>query len=101
MTDLVMKTDLLILDDLGTEYLTPFYSSTIYNIINTRLNFKKPTIISTNLTHEEIQERYDERVVSRITTQYKNMQFTKNIFMILNFANKNHRKGETKVEIKI
>lgn len=75
MTDLVMKTDLLILDDLGTEYLTPFYSSTIYNIINTRLNFKKPTIISTNLTHEEIQERYDERVVSRITTQYKNMQF--------------------------
>ena len=33
--------------------------------------------------------------------QYKNMQFTKNIFMILNFANKNHRKGEKKIEIKI
>lgn len=76
MTDLVMKTDLLILDDLGTEHKTPFYSSTIYNIINTRLNRKKATIINTNLTYEEIRERYDERVVSRITTQYANLQFS-------------------------
>lgn len=76
MTDLVMQTDLLIMDDLGTEHKTPFYSSTIYNIINTRLNRHKPTIISTNLTHEEMKQRYDERVVSRITTQYANMHFS-------------------------
>lgn len=75
MTDLVMQTDLLILDDLGTEHTTPFYSSTIYNIINTRLNRKKTTIINTNLTYEDIQKRYDERIVSRLTTQYMNMQF--------------------------
>lgn len=75
MTDLVMMTDLLILDDLGTEHKTQFYASTIYNIINTRLNRKKATIINTNLTYEEIRERYDERVVSRLTTQYMNMEF--------------------------
>ena len=49
MLDLVMDTELLIRDDLGTEYETKFYSSTIYNIINTRLNRSKPTIISTNM----------------------------------------------------
>jgi len=76
MTDLVMQTDLLILDDLGTEHKTPFYSSTIYNIINTRLNRQKPTIISTNLDYGDIKERYEARVVSRITTQYKSMQFS-------------------------
>ncbi len=73
--DLVMDTELLILDDLGTEYETQFYSSTIYNIINTRLNRGKPTIISTNLDYAGIRRRYDERVVSRITAVYTCMEF--------------------------
>ena len=73
--DLVMKTDLLILDDLGTEYESQFYSSTIYNIINTRLNSGKPTIINTNLELSVIRRRYDERVVSRITGVYRCMEF--------------------------
>lgn len=75
MIDLVMETELLILDDLGTEYETPFYSSTVYNIINTRLNSGKPTIISTNLELAVIRRRYDERVVSRITGVYTCMEF--------------------------
>lgn len=75
MMNLVMDTELLILDDLGTEYETPFYSSTVYNIINTRLNSGKPTIISTNLDYSGIRRRYDERVVSRITAVYTCMEF--------------------------
>lgn len=75
MINLVMDAELLILDDLGTEYESPFYSSTIYNIINTRLNSGKATIISTNLDYEGIRRRYDERVVSRITAVYKCMEF--------------------------
>lgn len=75
MINLVMNTDLLILDDLGTEYETAFYSSTVYNIINTRLNSGKPTIISTNLDFAGIRRRYDERVVSRITSVYVCMEF--------------------------
>ncbi|MCD7891402.1 MAG: ATP-binding protein [Ruminococcus sp.] len=73
--DLIMDTDLLILDDLGTEYESTFYSSTIYNIINTRLNRSKPTIISTNLNHDDIRRRYDERLVSRITAVYTCLEF--------------------------
>ncbi|MDE6500934.1 MAG: ATP-binding protein [Ruminococcus sp.] len=76
MTDLVMQSDLLILDDLGTEYTTPFYTSTIYNIINTRLNHSKPTIISTNLDKYEITDRYEERVSSRLFTMYIRFEFT-------------------------
>ncbi|MDE5619217.1 MAG: ATP-binding protein [Ruminococcus sp.] len=76
MTDLVMETDLLILDDLGTEHTTPFYSSTIYNIINTRLNRAKPTIISTNLSKYEITNRYDARVSSRLFTMYVRFEFS-------------------------
>lgn len=75
MTDLVMQTDLLILDDLGTEHTTPFYSSTIYNIVNTRLNRKKPTIISANLSKYDITKRYDERVSSRLFTMYVRLEF--------------------------
>lgn len=75
MIDLVMTTDLLILDDLGTEYETPFYNATIYNIINSRLNSGKATIISTNLDLAGIKRRYDERVVSRIISVYTCLAF--------------------------
>ena len=75
MIDLVIETDLLILDDLGTEYETAFYNATIYNIINTRLNSGKPTIISTNLDFGGIKQRYDERVVSRIVAAYTCLEF--------------------------
>lgn len=73
--DTVMGTDLLILDDLGTEYETSFFNATIYNIINTRLNSGKPMIISTNLDFEGIRRRYDDRVVSRLVAAYVCLEF--------------------------
>ena len=75
MIDLIMDTDLLILDDLGTEYETQFYNATIYNIVNTRLNSSKPTIISTNLDFAGINSKYGERVVSRIVAAYTCLEF--------------------------
>ena len=75
MIDLVMDTDLLILDDMGTEYESQFYNATIYNIINTRLNCGKPSIISTNLDLSGIARRYDNRVVSRIISMYSCLEF--------------------------
>lgn len=75
MIDLIMECELLILDDLGTEFETPFYNSTIYNIINTRLSAGRPTIISTNMDFRAISQRYDERVVSRITSGYTCLEF--------------------------
>ena len=62
----ICSCDLLIFDDLGSEHHTPFYESTLYNIINTRINTGKPMIISTNLSKEELASTYNERIISRI-----------------------------------
>lgn len=59
--------DLLILDDLGMEFDSPFNRVCLYNILNARLLEGKPTIISTNLGHSAIAERYGDQIASRIT----------------------------------
>lgn len=58
--------DLLIIDDLGTEMLTQFSMSALYTLINDRLLEEKPTIVSTNLTPTEIQNRYSQQISSRL-----------------------------------
>jgi len=72
---LVNNSDLLIIDDLGTEFESPFYLSTIYNIINTRINMSKSTIINTNLSLKDIETRYSKRISSRLSTMYTCMVF--------------------------
>ena len=64
--DKYLECDLLILDDLGTEVVNQFTVSTLYNLINTRQNKGLATIISTNLSAEELASRYDDRIYSRI-----------------------------------
>ena len=71
----LLNTDLLVLDDLGSEFQTSFYESVIYNLINTRLNLALPTIISTNLTKDEMQQRYNDRIISRIFGGYQSFCF--------------------------
>ena len=51
--DIIENADLVILDDLGSEFQTSFTDSVIYEIINERINLGRPTIISTNLTNEK------------------------------------------------
>ncbi len=72
----LLQCDLLILDDLGTEFSTPFVTAALYNIINTRLMSDKPTIISTNLSMKELLARYGERMVSRMIGGYCRVVFT-------------------------
>lgn len=64
--DGLLDVELLILDDLGAEFSSSFNLSTVYNLINTRCNRRKPTIISTNLTAQELEQKYSHRVVSRL-----------------------------------
>lgn len=71
----VLDSDLVIIDDLGAEFESAFNSSCLYNIVNTRLNMSKPTIINTNLTPQEIERRYTNRVASRLLTMYKCLKF--------------------------
>ena len=72
---LITDCDLLIIDDLGTEFTTRFSVSAIYNIINTRMIVSKPTIISTNLTIAELQEKYNARIISRIIGSLDRVEF--------------------------
>ncbi len=74
----ITSVDLLIIDDLGAEVKNPFNHSTIYNIINTRINKHLPTIISSNLTNNDVAERYDDRVASRIFGEYTYLRFVGN-----------------------
>ncbi len=71
----LINADLLIMDDLGSEFLTPFYESCIYNIINGRINLKKPTIVSTNLDRNEFNGRYNERICSRVFNEFTPVLF--------------------------
>ncbi len=71
--DEVLNTDLLIIDDLGTEFKSNYSVSCIYNIINTRILKKIPTIISTNYDHDVFYEFYDMRIMSRIAGEYSTL----------------------------
>ena len=67
--------DLLILDDLGTEMSSQFTVSCLYNILNTRINKKKATIINTNLTQEELRRKYADRITSRLFGEFRPLAF--------------------------
>lgn len=71
--DNLLNVDLLIIDDLGTECINNMKFSELFNIINTRLlnsNKITKTIISTNLSLDNLFSTYDERIVSRLVGNY-------------------------------
>lgn len=61
-----LECELLILDDLGTEFISQFTVSCLYNLLNTRMNKGLATVISTNLSPRELSEKYEDRIYSRI-----------------------------------
>lgn len=72
---LLFNCDLLIIDDLATEFSNAFSQTELFNIINTRLLNQKKTIISTNLNPIELGEHYGERITSRFFGHYQLIQF--------------------------
>ncbi len=64
----IENADLLIIDDLGTEFRTAFSETAVYQIINNAILNSKPMIISSNLSITELEERYGQRVVSRLNS---------------------------------
>lgn len=66
----IYNCDLLIIDDLGTEMTNTFVASQLFSCLNERHLRKNSTIISTNLSLEELRDRYSDRVFSRITSHY-------------------------------
>ncbi len=75
INDMLLECDLLIVDDLGTEFHTQFSISEIYNILNSRILSLKPIIINTNLNLLELEKIYSERFVSRIMGNAEKLDF--------------------------
>lgn len=71
----MLACDLMILDDLGTEMPTPMADSALYTLINTRLVEGKKTIISTNLSFDEMEKRYSGQICSRLRGEYRLLPF--------------------------
>lgn len=66
IVDKYSNTPLLILDDLGAEKTTEFSLQTLYIILNRRYNEQLQTIITSNLTLDEVKDRLGDRIASRI-----------------------------------
>ena len=61
--------DLLIIDDLGTEFVTPYFITTFYSLLNNRLGAHLPTIVTTNITDGSmLEKRYTEKISSRLSS---------------------------------
>ena len=75
LLDTLFDVDMLIIDDLGTESISTITISDLFNVINSRYLNQTSTIISTNLTFNQLKERYSERIVSRIIGQYTLLRF--------------------------
>lgn len=75
-TERYRECDLLIVDDLGTEIANSFTVSTLYNLLNTRIQSGKPMIVSTNLTVENLQKQYGDRIYSRLIGEFTVLLFT-------------------------
>ena len=68
----IKRCDLLILDDLGSEYINSYYNAILYDIINSRLSENKATIITSNIDDaSKIQARYGDKITSRIIGCFK------------------------------
>ena len=79
----MLDCDLMILDDLGTEMVTSLTISALYTMINTRTINRKPMIISTNCTNEELGRKYTPQICSRISGEFKTLPFCGNDIRIL------------------
>ncbi len=68
--DHIFDCDLLIIDDLGTEFANSFTNSRLFQCLNERMLRGKSTIISTNYSLGQIRDQYSERITSRVISQY-------------------------------
>ncbi len=82
-TDEILNAELLVIDDLGTEFITNYVQSLFYDIVNSRLLRGLPTIINTNLSFEELEARYTPRITSRLIGEYNVKSFAGSDIRIL------------------
>ncbi len=62
----IMDADLVVWDELGIKNATQFEHEHLLNLINTRIDYNKSNIYTSNLTAEQLRERLGDRLYSRI-----------------------------------
>ncbi|AJA50007.1 DNA replication protein DnaC [Clostridium pasteurianum DSM 525 = ATCC 6013] len=75
LEDLLLNCDLLILDDLGTEQITDFSSTELFNLLNKKLLLNKKMLISSNYSLERLSRTYSERITSRLFGNFNLFKF--------------------------
>lgn len=75
--------DLLIIDDLGTEFTNNVTVAVLYSLLNERLLAGKSMVLSTNLNSDEIARRYSPQIASRLQGNFKNLVFVGNDIRVL------------------
>ncbi len=74
-TKAIYNCDLLIIDDLGTEFVNEFTRTALFNVLNSRINHKRKMIVSTNLSLLDVKRIYTERISSRINEHFLRLRF--------------------------
>ena len=69
--DYIEEVDVILIDDLGTEFSNSFTTSRFFALLNQRILDRKTMLISTNLNFKELREMYSDRVVSRFMSDYE------------------------------
>lgn len=73
--DSMLEADLLVLDDLGTEFLNAYVAGKLYELVNGRMG-RSPTIYTTNICQKAMLDaRYDEKITSRLLGGCERMRF--------------------------
>ncbi|MFL0195089.1 ATP-binding protein [Clostridium sp. WILCCON 0269] len=75
LEDLIINCDLLIIDDLGSEQITDFSKTELFNLINRKLLKQNKMLISTNCDLEELLKSYSERISSRLLGEFTLCKF--------------------------
>ena len=84
---MISGADLLIIDDLGTELTNAFTASELFRLINERARDRRSTVISTNLSLQQLKEQYSERIISRIMSRYTMVRMAGEDIRILKVLN--------------
>ena len=72
---LIADCELLIIDDLGTELNNSMTNAELFRCLDERLKKGQATLISTNLSLNELRDTYADRIASRIISEYQIIRF--------------------------
>ncbi|MCL2322501.1 MAG: DnaA/Hda family protein, partial [Oscillospiraceae bacterium] len=75
LEDLIYNCDLLIIDDFGIEVTNDYTYLDLFNMLNKKMLYNKKMLISTNLILENLLEKYEERIYSRLIGGFKFHKF--------------------------